>query len=192
MEADGTGTARTSRSSSSLRIGSDAKSSGELPGPFPDGLCNRCQDLKIDDRDVGDRRWNHFLSVPYSLEDILPDLPVLSQSALRGCKFCELLKSTISELVSDNQRHQWLRNAPLSTSRPTYTLLHDAGLSYLEVPVKFERLSDVVEETESVDESELVKQVEYFIHFEVESVEGKPFFKNGKYVTGTKNSLRRR
>lgn len=166
MEADGTCSANISPTSSSLCLSSETKSSCELPGSFPDGLCTRCQGLKINGQPLGTPGFNHSLRIPYSLEDSLPGLPVLSRSARHGCKFCALLKSIIFKLVSHDRRHQWLGNSLIGVSSkatlsPTYRALRDAGLSYLEVPVKFSKLPHLEED------------VQYFIHFEVESMEGR-------------------
>lgn len=35
------------------------------------------------------------LSVPFSRDDVFPDLPCLSESARRGCAFCAMLKSAL-------------------------------------------------------------------------------------------------
>ncbi|OJD31795.1 heterokaryon incompatibility [Diplodia corticola] len=76
-----------------------------------DGLCKRCEVLALDDGkqggqiktengedfvSFGDKRW---LDLDYKLEDRLPALPALSDSAKAGCGFCRLLKTAILRLV---------------------------------------------------------------------------------------------
>lgn len=165
MEANETGSANISPVSDSLCVRSETKLSGKLSDSFPDRLCPRCQGVKINDRHLSKGRSEESLRVPYSLEDSLPGLPVLSRSARDGCNFCELMKSIIIEFASHDQRHQWLGSSLVGVSSkatwsPIYTFLHDAGLSYFQIPVSFQKLPNLDE------------RAECFIHFEVESTEG--------------------
>lgn len=166
METDGTSSAGISPSLISSCLSSETKfAGGEHSGPFSDDLCPRCQNLKIDDESLDELdATDELFATFYSLEDSLPGLPVLSQSARHGCNFCELLKSIIIEFVSHGQRLQWLgssrvRVRPHIRWCPTYTFLCDADLSYLTVPVRFESLLNL---------EQRVEYKTYEIHFEVE------------------------
>lgn len=72
----------------------------------PSTLCERCQVLEFDDSAIGfqsgTESTGYFLqadaigddgrySLDYRLLDLLPDLPILSESARRGCSFCSIL-----------------------------------------------------------------------------------------------------
>ncbi|KAI0171471.1 heterokaryon incompatibility protein-domain-containing protein [Pestalotiopsis sp. NC0098] len=80
--------------------------------PPPSTLCERCQVLEFDDSALGfqsgDESTGYFLqadridheggySLDYGLLDSLPDLPILSESARRGCSFCSILRKATQE-----------------------------------------------------------------------------------------------
>ncbi|KAL7621874.1 hypothetical protein AAE478_007374 [Parahypoxylon ruwenzoriense] len=89
------------------------------PAPIPSTLCAKCRVLSFDDSALGtsaiDSRsggsyfrihagsdYRPFLE--YELEDVLPDLPVLSGSARRGCGFCGLLRGSIGREIECLER----------------------------------------------------------------------------------------
>lgn len=68
-------------------------------------LCRRCAVLELNDKDLGGHvelssAGHEYVSfgssrrlfIDYSLEDTLPDLPILSASSLEGCAFCSALQ----------------------------------------------------------------------------------------------------
>lgn len=180
MKGDETSSASKPQTSFSLCPGSETTYSDEVTAPFSDGLCPRCQDLKIHDQYLGERRSNLVFRVPYSLGDSLPDLSVLSRSARHGCKFCELLKSIIVEFVTHNQHHQWLGNSVLSAWLPSYKWSHSGTLSYLELVVTLRELPH------------LEKSIECAIYFEVEPPRGKPSTQKIELLISLTNRLRRK
>lgn len=73
-------------------------------------LCERCKVLEFDDSTFGWKEgteddgfyldhptWDTSFDLDYCLEDTLPDLPVLRTSARRGCNFCSLLLTVLTE-----------------------------------------------------------------------------------------------
>lgn len=80
-------------------------------------LCDRCKDIKFDDAGFGGveevsaidgksrlgfpetipglEHGMQWFETPYHLEDQLPQLPVLGESATRGCQFCLFVKAVI-------------------------------------------------------------------------------------------------
>lgn len=86
--------------------------------PPPSTLCERCQVLEFDDSALGfqsgTESTGYFLqadkidntgrhSLDYGLLDSLPNLPILSESARRGCSFCSILRESIQQCEISGQ-----------------------------------------------------------------------------------------
>ena len=138
-------------------------------GIAPACLCEQCQALVFDDEaecveeldktyfreDENARMW--FLDLEYYMEDSLPGLENLHNSASAGCEFCDLLRQTItSEEESvraftdlyEDCTHQfriklrYLRSLPGPVGRESGDIelesIHERSM-YLEVALAFDR-----------------------------------------------------
>lgn len=80
-------------------------------------LCKYCQVLSFNDSDprfkyteVGTQYSDTSVSLDYEINDSLPDLPFLLESAQGGCDFCRLLRDTIlsQDSAADGKLRQFL------------------------------------------------------------------------------------
>lgn len=121
-------------------------------------LCNSCRALKLDDRSFGtptesfgdtctspfpecseeDGLTFKFISLPYTREDALPDLPSLSRSERDGCGFCALLAIAARR---EYRNLQWstesFERQSLIISGANYAWQSDCGPSCLGVHMVF-------------------------------------------------------
>lgn len=95
-------------------------------------------------RDTFDPRKNDYmrrLQLDYRLEDHFPRLPILSESAFRGCPFCLFLKTAILSQDSVHAIEEKLNGATSSSIQVTLVYWWNAldyyesydGLSYMEI-----------------------------------------------------------